>query len=242
MIPPAVVEVEIGTRCNLSCSYCPNSVLSRPEDNRIAPALFDSILDQLAEMAFCGRFSFHLYNEPLLHRGLEALVARVCLKLPEASPVLFTNGTGLSDRRHRALTEAGVARFIVTRHHGAALLPDRPNQTQLTTDQLRLTNRGGVLSSLDAPLRRPCYAPMEMLVVTVEGEVLQCFEDARRRRVMGTLRDQSLRDIWFGPAFMEVRRTLADGRRDHFPDLCALCDNTDYPRPGLTEGITCAAP
>lgn len=237
--PPSVVEVEIGTRCNLSCSYCPNSVRTLEKNRWITPYLFESILDQLAEMGFRGRFSFHLYNEPLLHKGLESLVSQVCLKLPAARPVLFTNGIGLSDARHRSLTDAGVAHFVVTRHRAAAAVPPRSNQTLLVPEQLRLTNRGGIMNPLSAPLTSPCYAPMEMLVVTSLGEVLLCFEDARKRRVMGNLHERRLAEIWFGEAFREARRSLVTGRRDQISDLCALCDNRDYPVPGLTEGITC---
>ena len=234
MKPPLVVEVEIGNRCNLRCSYCPNAHLPKEKKRWIAPELFDLILEQLAEMEFAGRFSFHLYNEPLLHSGLEDLVRAVKDWLPKARPVLFTNGMLLDDERYRCLLEAGVESFIVTQH-GDYRLPQRPHQTLLTPSNLLLTNRGGALGGLDAPLQRPCYASMEIMVITCKGEVLQCFEDARKRRVMGKLPKQTLREIWFGEGFRQARTNLARGGRHLIPELCALCDNEDYPRPDMTE-------
>lgn len=238
MKPPLVVEVEIGNHCNLQCSYCPNAVLPEEKEQWIAPELFEQILEQLAEMGFGGTFSFHLYNEPLLHRGLEELVRAVRNKLPKARPVLFTNGTHLHEKRYRSLLEAGVARFIVTQHK-AYRLPERPRQTLQTPEHLQLSNRGGVLGELDAPLQRPCYAPMEMLIITCKGEVLQCFEDARKRRVMGNMQSQSLRGIWSGSGFRKARAELARGNRHLFPDLCALCDNQDYPKSEMTADLVC---
>lgn len=238
MRPPLVVEVEIGNHCNLQCSYCPTSHLPMEEEQWIAPELFEQILEQLAEMGFAGTFSFHLYNEPLLHAGLENLVRAVRNRLPKARPVLFTNGTHLSEKRYCSLLEAGVARFIVTLHK-AYRLPSRPRQTLLTPERLQLTNRGGLLGELDTPLQRSCYAPMEMLIITCKGEVLQCFEDARKRRVMGSMQSQSLKEIWFGGGFHQARAELSRGNRYLFPDLCALCDNQDYPRSEMTVDVVC---
>lgn len=238
MKPPLVVEVEIGNHCNLKCSYCPNAVLPEEEEQWIVPELFEQILEQLADMGFAGTFSFHRYNEPLLHPRLEELVRAVRELLPKARPVLFTNGTHLNEKRYRSLLEAGVARFIITQHQ-AYRLPPRPRQTLQTPEHLQLSNRGGVIGELDAPLQRPCYAPMEMLIITCKGEVLQCFEDARKRRVMGDLQSQSIKEIWFGDAFRQVRAELARGNRYFFSDLCALCDNQDYPKPEMTADLVC---
>lgn len=238
MKQPLVVEVEIGNHCNLQCSYCPNAVLPKEEEQWIAPELFERILEQLAEMDFAGTFSFHLYNEPLLHPGLEDMVRSVREKLPQARPVLFTNGVFLDDQRYQRLLEAGVARFIVTQH-GDYRLPPRPNQTLQTREHLQLSNRGGVLGELDAPLQRPCYVTMEMLIITCKGEVLHCFEDARKRRVMGSLNSQNIREIWFSDGFCQARAELTQGKRHLFPDLCALCDNQDYPMPEMTVDEVC---
>jgi radical SAM protein with 4Fe4S-binding SPASM domain len=238
MKPPLVVEVEIGNRCNLQCTYCPNSVLPKEEEQWIAPELFEQIVEQLAEMGFTGTFSFHLYNEPLLHHGLEDMVRNVREKLPQARPVLFTNGILLDNDRYQRLMEAGMARFIVTQH-GNYRLPQRPRQTLQTPEHLLLSNRGGLLGKLDAPLQSPCYATMEMLIISCKGEVLHCFEDALKRRVMGNLKKQNIREIWFSDGFRQARTELTQGKRHLFPDLCALCDNQDYPMSEMTADMVC---
>lgn len=238
MKPPAVVEVEINNNCNLKCSYCPNSCLPMKEPKQIEPQLFLRILEQLSDMDFAGRFSFHLYSEPLLCKHLNVFVQYVKKYLPKATPVLFTNGTYLSEKRYLSLIDAGIDQFIVTLHDNTSL-PNRPFQSLLTKDNLLLTNRGGSLGEIPKPLQKPCYAPMEMLIITCEGEILQCFEDARKRRIIGNIHEKSLKEIWGSKKFCDVREILSEGKRHLIKDLCALCDNQDYHMPGLTKEITC---
>lgn len=230
---PTVVEVEVNSRCNRTCGYCPVSALPAPPVPKFMhDTVFERLLAGLGEWRFDGRFSYHLYNEPLLRRDLERLVSAAASRLPAAHQVLYTNGDLLTPERFRSLKDSGIAEFIVTRHDGDADgVPPRPQQTVLVPAQLQLTSRGGTLPVRRPVLDRPCYAPSEMLIVAADGAVLLCYEDARRQHVMGNIMEEPLAAIWTSPRFVGLRRDLAAGARAAVGGICGACDNCAHDRP-----------
>lgn len=231
----SVVELEVGSRCNRACSYCPVSLDPRPPVlARMGEEVFEAVVRQLAAAAFAGRISYHLYNEPLLRRDLARLVATVDQVLPEALQLLNTNGDLLDDARYAELREAGVDYFYVTRHEPGPY-PQRPFQVVQYADALTLTNRGGALPHLPAPSteapRTSCWAPSEMLVVTVSGDVLLCYEDARREHVLGNVLASGLTEIWNDPGTVRLRERLRGGARNA-TSICRACSNTSHATPG----------
>lgn len=233
----SVVEVEVGSRCNRSCHYCPVSLDPRPPVPVWMPdEVFLTVVEQLAEIPFAGRISYHLYNEPLLRKDLSRLVALVDRMLPQALQIVNTNGDFLDDERYATLRMAGVDYFYVTRHSPGDY-PRRRFQVLQTWEDLVLTNRGGSLTHLppatDHVRRTPCFAPSEMLIVSVTGDVLLCYEDAGRKHVMGNVMQTPLLDIWNGERFREYRRRLAAGDRS-VDAMCLECSNVSHLRPGLS--------
>ena len=91
MWPLKMVEIETYTACNRRCSYCPNATHERP-DAFMSEALFASIIDQLSELQFGGRMSFHFYNEPLLDPRLTDFIRHSRQQLPSIRIVLYSNG------------------------------------------------------------------------------------------------------------------------------------------------------
>ena len=186
-------------------------------------AVFETICRELAAFGFSGRLSLHLYNEPLLLKELESYVATAARLVPSAFIALYTNGDLLTGRRYQSLLDAGVHRFVVTRHDGDSF-PARPFQQVQTPSDFEVSNRGGAVGRLRAPLFFPCFAPEEMLTVTVTGDVILCHEDASRRHVFGNLTRQSLSEIWHHSDLEAVRSHLAEGRRSRASSICAVCD------------------
>lgn len=242
----SAVEIEVCSRCNRACSYCPVAVNPRPAvPARMADSVFVSAIDQLAAISFSGRLSYHLYNEPLLRKDLARLAALAHSALPHALQVLNTNGDLLDDDRYEALREAGIDYFYVTRHSGGEY-PERPFQIVQTSADLILTNRGGSVTEVPAAAasaaHTPCFAPSEMVIITVTGDVLLCYEDAEREHVMGNILDQSLPEIWNSARFREYRRRLSQGDRS-VDAMCLRCSNVAHSKPGLSalEGPVLAA-
>jgi GTP 3',8-cyclase len=231
---PSVVEIEVGVRCNRTCSYCPNATLgSTLPSSFIGIELFSRIVDQLSEISFSGRLSFHFYNEPLLRKDLDELVTIARAALPLAHLVLYTNGDLLSDARYASLLEAGIDFFIVTRHGGEPM-PHRLHQLVQFPLDLDLSGRAGAVLTVKEPLRRACHAPSEMLIVTVNGDVVLCHEDARREVVVGNLGRSSLEDIWYSDTMEKLRHHLVRGDRRAAGPVCARCNHCAYPGPNMT--------
>lgn len=227
----SVVEAEVNSRCNRRCGYCPVSINPAPVPQvAMTDEVFDRLISLLREIDYRGRFSFHLYNEPLLRKDLETLVSKVHSQLPEAFQLLYTNGDLLSNARYSSLRAAGIDHFLVTRH-GRTPIPARENQTIQYPEDLILTNRGGMITlpiDRNLPLRTPCFAPSEMLIVTVVGDVLVCCNDAKRKNRMGNIMNQSLEEIWFSEEFLRIRRLLNEGNRANASSICAKCNDTEY--------------
>lgn len=229
-----MVEVEINSHCNRRCRYCPNSTLTRDSSlpDIMSDEIFERLLSKLARVGYGGRMSFHFYGEPLLHPGLLDLVRQVTAELPAVRQVLYTNGDMLTDALHEELSRSGIKRFIVTSHDGCEITA-RSNQVILFPSDLVLTNRGGTVEfgqpvKVSRPLSAPCYAPSSVLIVTVTGEVLLCYEDARRSIQMGNIKDQPIEDIWFSERFQQIRMLLADGDR-RATSVCKVCNNLSHP-------------
>jgi 2-deoxy-scyllo-inosamine dehydrogenase (SAM-dependent) len=231
------VEIEINSRCNRRCSYCPVSIAPNPDVPKfMSDRVLDRIIDELSAIDYAGRVSYHFYNEPLLRKDLESLVERVGTGVPLAHQVLYTNGDYLTDTRYRALRDAGIEFFVVTSHDGKTH-PQREVQVVQFSADLELTNRGGALEHIttdcgDVHLSR-CFAPSEMLIVTVTGDIVLCYEDAFRKHVMGSIVDRSLGDIWFSEPFATLRHKLAGGDRS-VTDICRKCTNAAHTNPGIS--------
>ena len=229
---PDVVEIEVNRHCNRHCEYCPNSLPGfHTPVAFMETALFQRIIKMLRGIEFTGRLSFHFFNEPLIRRDLEDLVAWARMELPWAYFVLYTNGDFLTDERHALLLEAGIDLFLVTRHDWDDY-PDRPLQRVLVPSDFPISSRGGSVVDVPSPLDIPCYGPSEMMIITLNGDVVLCHEDAFRSHVMGNLARQELAEVWRAPAFERARELLEAGRRADGPSLCSACDNRLYPVPG----------
>lgn len=227
-----VVELEVNTRCNRSCSYCPNSVdgFMRSE-SRMSTELFERIVSMLSDIAFSGRLSLHRYNEPLLRKDLAKLVATARTAVPGAFIVIYTNGDLLDDARYRQLLDAGVDKFLVTRHDFDEF-PERPFQFVQHPSNFALSGRGGIVSNAPDSLTLPCYAPSEMMIVRANGDVTLCHEDALGEVVLGNLERESLECVWFSERARKLRALLEQGHRAVAGGPCTFCDCRLHPLRG----------
>jgi radical SAM protein with 4Fe4S-binding SPASM domain len=237
---PLAVEIEINSHCNMSCSYCPNSVTERKEQGHMDIALFDEILAQLRSFDYRGRISYHFYNEPTLSPHLDDFVARTKEALPKARIDLFSNGTLLSSEKIDNLIRCGVDKFSITEHFkgNVTLMKSaqekNPEQFEKhfnikTYRNIELTNRGGNVNikkpGQSLPLKLPCFIPHSVLVITLLGHVVPCYEDYHQRHVMGHIQKDHLLTIWNSENYQNFRDTLKNGHRDQL-DVCKVCNNS----------------
>lgn len=235
---PLAIEIEINSDCNLSCAYCPNAKHSRIEKGLMAPELFEIIMRQLQKHDYSGRISYHFYNEPTLSPNLNLFVSMTTKYLPKAKSVLYSNGTALTKDKIDELYASGLNRFIITEHHQAEL----PNLDFISHDkslytanrfkfsnfkELPMTNRGGAVKAgarISAPLQTPCFIPRCVLVISVKGNVIACYEDYFQSHAMGNVADQDILQIWNSEKYTNFRNELKQGNRHKF-EVCKTCNN-----------------
>lgn len=233
------VEIEINTDCNRKCSYCPNSVNSSIRKN-MKKDVFQKIVDELCNLTFTGRISYHFYNEPLLCENIGLFVSQVKEKLPKCKQVLYSNGDKLDKELFLKLLKDGVDLFVITNHNKLEDIDLHPfckvyaslaenskkHVVYLTGKDLQLTNRGGTLSSLGTnnKLNVPCYMMESLIVIDVEGNVICCFEDYYKKMIVGNVRETSLLNIWNEKSYVKLRKDVSQGKR-FVSSICKNCNN-----------------
>lgn len=113
---PRIINIEVATHCNRSCTYCPNIV--HPEKARlIKEEVLDKVLFRLKELKWKGIVDFIFFNEPTLHPNLAGIVKRVKEAAPYSIPRISTNGDMLTTERIKSYVDAGMDRIYVMRHN-----------------------------------------------------------------------------------------------------------------------------
>lgn len=112
---PPRVQIQTQSMCNGRCVFCPNQAVLEAglPQGRMDPELFEKIIDELAETR-PRRISLYLMNEPLLDARLPDFVRYAAERVPEATTLVTSNGTHLTEERGAALIEAGLKRIKVS--------------------------------------------------------------------------------------------------------------------------------
>lgn len=231
------VEIEINHNCNLSCPYCPNSLSKRVESGMMSPLFFEKIMQQLKEMDYKGKILYHFYNEPLLHPRLAELVSISKKILPDSKSEIYTNGIYLNLKKITELKNAGVDKFTVTKHLGVnyealekvwSNLEEKETVRIMDHTELIYTNRGGVVNYgkelSDNLQKRPCYIPTSTTIITLDGNVLGCYEDYHQKNIMGNMQAEHIKDIWLNEKYTMFRNDLKNGKRLKY-EVCKTCNN-----------------
>jgi 8-amino-3,8-dideoxy-alpha-D-manno-octulosonate transaminase len=245
---PSGIDIEINGNCNMACSYCPNSMEDRKHLGEMPPELFSKIINQLRSLNYSGKISFHFYNEPLLSKNFDNYVKQVKRELPLCHIELYTNGTKINSKeRLDELLEMGIESFVITKHEGIKklkvldLIEELPESEKIKFliekhEELYLVNRGGLLKGIgkkNVSNKTPCHIPSIMMAITVDGNVLPCFEDFKETLVMGNVKNSHIKDIWSLPRYVEFREDLLKGHRTKY-DICRDCNRENQSM--ITQG------
>lgn len=143
-----IFTMEISSKCNRRCSYCPNSLTDRISDNRLLPwDDIERITEDLAEIDYDGVVSLHNYNEPTLDERLPDIIGLVRRKVPRATIGTTTNGDFLTKDFLQLLASKGLSYLRISPHLA-------PGQEYSMTNVLRrigdITDRIGLQVSLVA--------------------------------------------------------------------------------------------
>lgn len=78
------------------------------------------------------------------------------------------------------------------------------------------------LKALSEPLKQPCHYPFYKVLIDYNGDVLMCSNDWKKEKIMGNITNESFIEIWSNEKFLDLRKKLMNGDRNHNP--CNVCD------------------
>ena len=240
----SLVEIETINQCNGSCSFCP---VSKGNDTRIKTYMedetFKKIINELSEMDYSGRLALFGNNEPLLDPKIVERHRYARERLPKAIMHLYTNGTLLTIDVFKSILEY-LDELIIDNYQSelklikpcreiADFCETHPEYKKKATIVLRnpkeiLSSRGG-----DAPNRKQihdfgddcCTQPFKQLEIRAEGKCSLCCADPLGKVTLGDIKENTLREIWYGEEYQRIREAITKGRR-HVPH-CMNCDFFD---------------
>ncbi|MCK5883682.1 MAG: SPASM domain-containing protein, partial [Bacteriovoracaceae bacterium] len=223
-----IVEIEINSKCNLSCTYCPNHYNDEVKNEDMGKGTFTTIIGQLKAIDFRGNITFEFYNEPLLSTRLVKFAKQVKRELKDCSIILYTNGTLLDLKYFKVLVAAGIHKFIVTKHE--VISSDYKfdyTYSRLNTDEKKMvdyqhhskiekTNRAGNIPQAECdklPYFLPCLIPSSIITIGHNGDIISCFEDFHKTFILGNINEETIDEIWRSPRYIRFRRDLTCGLR-----------------------------
>ena len=238
------IEIETQNRCNNDCAFCP---VNRHNDTR-KPAVMDekifySIIDQLHDMDYHGVVCLQSNNEPLLDGRILKFAEYVHAKLPAAGKTLFTNGILLDTKKFLSLAK-NLDRFVIDNYNDnfelipsvKKVLADISSPDDFKCDiliSLRKKNQKLNTRAGTAPNRineenkfRPqsaCNLPFTQMIVRPDGTTAKCCNDPLTNLTTGDLSVQTLREIWRGKVYQDLRKEMFFNGRQNI-DGCEFCD------------------
>lgn len=226
------VNIETTGFCNRKCFFCFNhDRFPKRERGIMRKETYEKIIDELAELKFCGRLSYAFYGEPLLDRRLPVFIEYARKRLPLCFIDIHTNGDVLNEELLITLVNNGADHFLITNYDDdeKPLLENLARKypfpvTLRSYMDFGKTDRAGEIYKRRNMLRSPCLRPSSALVVNWQGNVVLCCQDFYQSRSFGNVNEKGLWEIWNDSQFAYYREQLRTGNR-RVTKICTHCDD-----------------
>lgn len=225
------IQIQTKTRCNLNCSFCPNSKHNQPK-TLLDIALYKRIITELKKLNFEGRLTLYLQNEPSLDLRIIKFIKIARAEL-NCRINISTNGIVWDYKDVLKLFKAGLDDLDVSCYSDAILKKwsggsdERINAIDLRVwggNKLHLSNRGGNLDIENGEVGTGyCEKPFEVININAEGKVILCCADYKWEVVVGDVKKETLINIWNCDLLNRYRKELIKGKRD-----LPLCNECNY--------------
>ena len=147
------VIIEINSKCNRNCWFCPNSVVDRHSKNiEMTDKLFEKIVDELISIEYKKDILLSYFNEPLCSEKILKRIKMLKESLPHSFVYLFTNGDYLTQTTLHDLSNAGLDLMDVDVYLGSN--PD------MYSKETAITNALGMMKKLNLTLDRKVVEPI----------------------------------------------------------------------------------
>lgn len=190
-------EIELSSRCNLACTYCPHPVLEREKEDMYW-AVFDAsmrLLKRLCSEGTQGELSLTGIGEAVLHPHFVEMAAEARSVLGMDRPfVLTTNGLALTEEIIGALVHL-KPKIYVSLHRpelaGPAIERVKRAGLELGVNASFATSSldwaGQVKWHVSAPRSECQYLAQGWGVVRADGRITTCCMDAHTKHAFGTV-------------------------------------------------------
>jgi hypothetical protein len=192
-------EIELSSRCNLACKYCPHPKLERPKAD-MAWETYERTLEHVAYYVAQGtqtEVSLTGIGEAILHPRFIEAVFRLREVIEGRQITMATNGVSMTPQLAEVLAKLRVVTYVSTHR------PEKAGTAwQMLKDAGAITgvNSAFVDSSIDwagqvkwhvAAESRPCsYLGMGWAVVRQDGSVNACCMDAHGKHRLASVWDE----------------------------------------------------
>jgi 8-amino-3,8-dideoxy-alpha-D-manno-octulosonate transaminase len=245
------IEFETLSYCNRKCHYCPNVSFERfGEDNDffMKDEVFETIVGQLKDLSFEGRIAPHLYGEPMSDPRLPKWMRHIKDNLPNSEIKIVTNGDYLNKESYKELIDSGIDLIYLSKHSKRfkkpcielleSLSEEEKNNyfvindfyTDFKSDEQEMfNNRSGDIELKENALskKKPptmcSYATYPVL--NTYGDMILCCNDYQNNYVCGNVMEKSLRDIWYDPENIRLRKRIFKYQLDL--KICQDCAMTN---------------
>jgi radical SAM protein with 4Fe4S-binding SPASM domain len=185
-------------------------------------------------MNWTGDVGFNYLNEPAMDKRLPHFVKTLAALVPDCRPTLYTNGDYLNPDYVKTLIASGIKSIIVTRHP--------PANANWDAKMARLTESFPVFVSvrtidgepwlttwagqIKLPFRlRPythgCDVVTSTITILADGRVLMCCCDSKQENVVGSIKDNTVLEIWRSDLFKALRKQARSGKPTN--KTCVAC-------------------
>jgi len=193
-------EIELSSRCNLACKYCPHPKLERAKADMPWP-VFQRALDHVefyCRQGTQGELSLTGIGEAILHPYFfEALIMARSAIGRHRPLTLATNGVAMTPEIARILRQTGVQVYVSTHRPekaGPALEMLKKEGAAVGTNMAFVDNAfdwAGQVKWHASAERRPCeYLTQGWGVIRQDGSVTTCCLDAHAKHAIGHVDDE----------------------------------------------------
>lgn len=223
-----LVEIELFSFCNRTCTFCPNHYVDRLSENKILPQeVFEKIITELASYNYSNHISLSRYCEPLAFRDiLDPRIEYIREHLPNVKIVANTNGD--YDYEGVDIDELTVMDYDFKLDKSELGPVERTSRPFIVRNMRlgKINYRGGALPIKKQFVRDfPCYEPTHFIGIDFNGKVMPCCNlrsdvNLHKEHVLGDVANESLVDIYNKQYSVIFRDNVKNLK---FPNVCLRC-------------------
>ncbi len=103
------IQIELTSRCNFACVFCPDGIMTRPRGD-MSLSLLEQTLDQIVADRLTGSVQFHVMGEPMLYPHWQQALGMAKERGLEID--FTTNASAINPTTMQRLLEAGTDHIL----------------------------------------------------------------------------------------------------------------------------------